>query len=210
MNFLHTGPEDAPAALLLAHGAGAPMDSHFMNDMAALLAELGLGVCRFEFAYMAGRRIGAGRKAPPRAERVMDEYREAVTALAAKRPLFIGGKSYGGRVASMVADELFGADKIAGLVCLGYPFHPPGSPDKLRTAHLKEMKTPALICQGTRDPFGTEAEVRGFRLSASISVHWVAQGNHDFRPPKDAGVTAKENLRSAADAIASWAKALIA
>ncbi|MGH6924520.1 MAG: alpha/beta fold hydrolase [Propylenella sp.] len=204
MNFLHTGPDDSPAVLLLAHGAGAPMDSRFMNDFAALLAERGIKTARFEFVYMAGRRTGAGRKPPPKAERVMDEYREAVAALAPDGPLFIGGKSMGGRVASMVADELFAAGKIAGLVCLGYPFHPPGSPEKLRTAHLEKLKTPALICQGTRDPFGTKEDVSGYRLSRVIRFHWVTDGDHDFRPAKGAGVTAKENLRDAADAAAGW------
>jgi predicted alpha/beta-hydrolase family hydrolase len=204
MNFLHTGPDDAPAVLLLAHGAGAPMDSRFMNDFSALLAERGIRTARFEFAYMAGRRTGAGRKPPPKAERVMDEYRDAVVALKAMRPLFIGGKSMGGRVACMVADELSAVGKIVGLVCLGYPFHPPGSPEKLRTAHLEKLKTPALICQGTRDPFGGKEDVAGYRLSRAIRFHWVTDGDHDFRPAKGSGVTAKENLRSAADAAAGW------
>jgi predicted alpha/beta-hydrolase family hydrolase len=177
--------------------------------MAALLAERGLRVSRFEFAYMAGRRTGAGRKPPPKAERVMEEYREAVVALAAQRPLFIGGKSMGGRVASLIADELFRAGKIAGLVCLGYPFHPPGSPEKLRTVHLKALETPALICQGTRDPFGTKDEVAGYDLSPAIERHWVTDGDHDFRPAKGSGATAKENLRAAADAVARWVEALI-
>ncbi len=183
--------------MLLAHGAGAPMDSRFMNDMAALLAERNLRISRFEFAYMAGRRTGAGRKPPPRAERVMDEYRQAVTALAADRPLIIGGKSMGGRVASMVADELFGAGSIAGLVCLGYPFHPPGQPEKTRTAHLEALSAPTLICQGTRDPFGTQDEVSAYNLSPAIRLHWVTAGDHDFRPAKGAGVTAKANLGAA-------------
>lgn len=210
MTFLHTGPDDAPAIVLLAHGAGAPMDSRFMNEIAALLAERGLRTSRFEFAYMAGRRTGAGRKPPPKAERVMDEYREAVAALGADRPLVIGGKSMGGRVASMVADELFRTGKVAGLLCLGYPFHPPGSPEKLRTAHLGGLAIPTLICQGTRDPFGAKDEVVGYGLSPAIRFHWVEQGDHDFRPAKGAGVTAKENLRAAADAMAAWISGLIA
>jgi predicted alpha/beta-hydrolase family hydrolase len=204
MNFLHTGPDDAPATLLLAHGAGAPMDSRFMNDIAALLAERGLSVSRFEFAYMAGRRTGAGRKPPPRAERVMGEYVETVDALATKTPLFIGGKSMGGRVASMVADGLFSAGRIAGLVCLGYPFHPPGKPERTRTAHLETLSVPALICQGTRDPFGTKDDVQGYHLSPAIAFHWVTAGDHDFRPAKGAGVTAKQNLQAAADAVTTW------
>ncbi len=164
---------------------------------------------RFEFAYMAGRRTGEGRKPPPRAERVMGEYRDLVESLDEGRPLFIGGKSMGGRVASMVADELFRAGRIAGLVCLGYPFHPPGAPDKLRTAHLEILKTPALICQGTRDPFGTREEVERYPLSASIKLHWLEDGDHDFRPAKGSGVTAKQNLNTAADAVAAWVRSLV-
>ena len=204
MMFLHDGPADAPAIVLLAHGAGAPMDSRFMSDFAALLAARGLRTSRFEFAYMAARRTGAGKKPPPRAERVMGEFVDAVAALNADRPLIIGGKSMGGRVASMVADELFAAGAIAGLICLGYPFHPPGAPEKLRTAHLEDLKTPALICQGTRDPFGTRDEVAAYDLSASIAIHWVDGGDHDFRAARGAGTTTKDNLSAAADALQGW------
>ena len=194
MNLLRDGPDDAPASVVLAHGAGAPMDSAFMNQFAKALAERGLCTIRFEFAYMAGRRTGEGRKPPPRAERVMGEYRELVDGLDEGRPLFIGGKSMGGRVASMVADDLFDAGKVAGLVCLGYPFHPPGRPEKLRTAHLETLRTPALICQGTRDPFGVREEVETYPLSKAIRVHWLEDGDHDFRPRREWGERRKRTL----------------
>ncbi len=209
MNLLRDGPDDAVASIVLAHGAGAPMDSRFMNDFAKALAERGLQTIRFEFAYMASRRTAAGRKPPPRAETVMGEYRDLVASLDESRPLFIGGKSMGGRVASMVADDLFGAGKIAGLVCLGYPFHPPGQPGKLRTAHLQTLTVPTLICQGTRDPFGTHAEVPGYKLSKAITVDWLDDGDHDFRPRKESGLTAKQNLNHAADAVAEWISATL-
>jgi predicted alpha/beta-hydrolase family hydrolase len=204
MKLLRDGPEDASASVVLAHGAGAPMDSRFMSDVARALAERGLRVIRFEFGYMAGRRTGDGRKAPPRAETLKGEYVALVESLDEHRPIFIGGKSMGGRVASMVADELFRAKKIAGLVCLGYPFHPPGQPTKLRTAHLNELSAPTLICQGTRDPFGTREEVETYSLSKAIRIHWLESGDHDFRPVKGAGVTAKQNLLGCADAVAGW------
>jgi predicted alpha/beta-hydrolase family hydrolase len=204
MNFLTTGPEDATARVLLAHGAGAPMDTPFMNAFAKALAEHELRTFRFELAYMASRRIGEGRKPPPKAERVMGEFLAAVDDTPAGGPLFIGGKSMGGRVASMVAEELFRAKKIAGLFCLGYPFHPPGRPEKLRTAHLKDLTVPALICQGTRDPFGTREDVASYSLSPAIRIHWLESGDHDFRPEKGSETTAKESLRSAADAVAAW------
>lgn len=210
MTFLRTGPAASPVAVVLAHGAGAPMDSRFMNDIARALAGLGLETIRFEFAYMAARRTGDGRKPPPRAEKVMSEYAAAVDELAAEKPLIIGGKSMGGRVASMVADDLFHTGKIVGLTCLGYPFHPPGQPEKLRTAHLETLKAPALICQGTRDPFGTREDVSGYTLSDTISIHWLEDGDHDFRPGKGSAQTAKGNLHSAAEAVAAFARTVAA
>ena len=115
----------------------------------------------------------------------------------------------GGRVASMIAEELFRAKKIAGLFCLGYPFHPPGRPEQLRTAHLQELTVPTLICQGTRDPFGTREEVADYPLSTAIRIHWLEDGDHDFRPAKGSSATAKGNQRSAADAVAKWIKGLV-
>ena len=205
LELLATGPADAAVRFLCSHGAGAGMDSAFLKSMAALLAERGIATSRFEFAYMAARRQGGGRKPPPRAERLMDEYRAAVAALPAGAPLLIGGKSMGGRVASLIADELYGAKRIAGLVCLGYPFHPPKRPEQLRTAHLERLACPALIVQGERDPFGGREEVEAYRLSAAIAFHWIGDGDHDLGPRGGSGFTRKGNLASAADAIAAFA-----
>ena len=190
------------STLLLAHGAGAPMDSPWMNLFAELLEERGIRVARFEFEYMAARRTGA-RKPAPKAEKVLDEYRSAVAAMDG--PVFIGGKSYGGRVASMVADDLYDAGSVLGLVCLGYPFHPPGAPEKLRTAHLETLRTPTLICQGTRDPFGTREDVAGYDLSPAIEFCWLEDGEHEFKPRKAvSGLTHRENLETAATAVAGF------
>lgn len=203
-DFILDGADGAPATVLLAHGAGAPMDAPAMTAIATALAGAGLRVARFEFAYMAARRSGA-RKPPPRAETLLPEYRAAIEALAPPGPLVIGGKSMGGRVASMLADELFAEGRIAGLLCLGYPFHPPGRPDRLRTAHLEAMATPALICQGTRDPFGTREEVVGYALSPSIDILWLEDGDHDLKPRKSvSGFTAADHLKTMADATARW------
>jgi len=200
-DLLLTGPEDARLTLLLAHGAGAPMDSAWMNTISEKLARQGIRVARFEFGYMAARRSGQ-RKPPPRAETLLGEYRNAVEAVGAVQSLFIGGKSLGGRVASMVAGELFAEGKVAGLVCLGYPFHPPAKPGQLRTAHLEGLSVPALICQGERDPFGTKEEVAGYALSAMISVTWLEDGDHDFKPRKP--LTLEANLDSAVAAVIGW------
>ncbi len=208
MDFLIDGSTDPTATFLLAHGAGAPMDSGFMNTIAAMLADRDIRVIRFEFPYMAGRRTGGSRKPPPRAEKLLGTFSEAIEHLDCSGPLLIGGKSMGGRIASMIADEHYGNQTIAGLVCLGYPFHPPSKPEKLRTAHLENMKTPALICQGERDPFGTCDEVVQYPLSGKINVHWSPDGNHDLTPRKASGRTADDNLRDVADRILEFAEAL--
>jgi predicted alpha/beta-hydrolase family hydrolase len=198
-DFLLDGPEDAGVTVLLAHGAGAPMDSPAMTAAARALAAEGLRVARFEFGYMAARRQGL-RKPPPRAESVMPEYRAALAALGAGR-LVIGGKSMGGRVASMLADEL----AVAGLLCLGYPVHPPGRPEQLRTRHLEGLRTPTLIVQGTRDPLGGKAEIEGYRLSPAIRVLWLEDGDHDLRPRKAvSGFTAAEHLATMARETGAW------
>lgn len=202
--LLDDGPRSAAAALLLAHGSGAAMDSSFMEDMTALLADRGIRVMRFEFAYMDARRHGGSRRPPPRAERLLDEYRAAVDQaadLAAGSALFVGGKSLGGRVASLVAHDLHAAGTVAGLVCLGYPFHPVGKPEKLRTAHLAEIAVPTIICQGERDPFGTREDVAGYVLSAAIRLHWAPDGDHGLSPRRKSGHTPEGNMREAADAI---------
>ncbi len=209
MEFLTSGPASAPVTILLAHGAGAAMDSPSMEAIDRALADQGLRVARFEFGYMAARRDGQ-RKPPPRAETLIPEYRQAVEDLAADGPLVIGGKSMGGRVASMVADELYEAGHIAGLICLGYPFHPPASPEKLRTAHLADLKTPTLICQGTRDGFGTREEVAGYALSPAIELLWLEDGDHDLKPRKTvSGFTAADHLRTVGQTVRDWCARLV-
>lgn len=223
--FLHTGPADAPVRFLCAHGAGAGMATAFLETFTRLLADRGVATLRFEFTYMAARRSGGPRRPPPKAERLVDEYRAAVAAAGlgappsmrpgappgappAGAPLVIGGKSMGGRVASLVADELLAAGRIAGLVCLGYPFHPPGKPEQLRTAHLQALSCPALIVQGERDPFGTRADVEALiaakALAPPIRFHWAGDGDHDLGPRGGSGFTRKANLAAAADAVAAF------
>ena len=207
-SFLLTGPQGAPVTLLLAHGSGAPMDSPAMNAAAVALATEGLRIARFEFSYMAARRTTGTRKPPPKAETLNPEFRAAVEALQATGPLVIGGKSMGGRVASMVADELYAQGKIAGLLCLGYPFHPPEKPAQLRTAHLMELTTPALICQGTRDPFGTHEEVPGYGLPENIRMLWLEDGDHDLKPRKSvSGFSAADHLATMARTVRAWSEA---
>ncbi len=202
--MIFDGPEDAKVTILLAHGAGAPMDSASMTAAATALAEVGFRVARFEFGYMAARRSGH-RKPPPRAETLNPEYDAAIAGLGAKAPLIIGGKSMGGRVASMIADEAYGSGNIAGLLCLGYPFHPPGKPTQLRTKHLANLRTPTLICQGTRDEFGTRTQVETYTLSDRIELLWLEDGDHDLKPRKSiSGFSTADHLKTLAETVSGW------
>ncbi|MFW2588111.1 alpha/beta family hydrolase [Sagittula sp. SSi028] len=203
MSFLTGG--QGVATLLLAHGAGAPMDHPVMEALAQALMAQNLRVIRFEFAYMAQRREGGPRRPPPKIYLLCDEFRRAVDDLACAGPLFIGGKSMGGRVASMVADDLARTGQVQGALCYGYPFHPQGKPDRLRTAHLMDIAAPVLICHGTRDPFGSPEEIAGYGLPPQVQLHWLDDGDHDFKPRKR--VTGQEQgdlLAEAAQASARW------
>lgn len=198
------GPAGAPITVALAHGAGAPMDSPFLEILAQGLARKGLRIARFEFPYMKRRR-GGGRAGPPDPPQVLEGRWEAVVGLLGHPDrLVIGGKSLGGRIASMVADR----SGVAGLVCLGYPFHPPGRPEKLRTAHLTGLRTPALILQGTRDPFGTRDEIEAYSLSPSIRVEYLEDGDHSFKPRARSGRTLEQNLEEAVEKIVGFANGL--
>jgi predicted alpha/beta-hydrolase family hydrolase len=195
--FLFDGPEDAGLIVALAHGAGAPMDSPFMTEVAERLGAKGWRVARFEFPYMAARRAD-GRKRPPDGQaKLLRAWRAAADALGRDR-LVMGGKSMGGRIATLAAAEMEAEGRPArGLLCLGYPFHPPGKPDSLRTAHLAGLRTPCLVVQGTRDPFGAREEVAGYALSPALELAWAEDGNHDLSPRKSSGRTAEENLEAA-------------
>ena len=204
LRFLFDGPEDAPLTLVLAHGAGAPMNSPFLNVVARGAAQAGTRVARFEFPYMRARRPGGPRGAPDRGPVLEESWREAIGALGGGDRLVIGGKSLGGRIASMVADEA----GVRGLVCLGYPFHPPGKPERLRTKHLEDLRTPGLILQGTRDPFGGREEVEGYRLSPSLRIEWIEDGDHSFKPRASSGRTEKQNLAEAVSRVSGFLEEL--
>ena len=143
--------------IVLAHGAGSLMDSPAMEEMAHALVSQSMQVIRFEFPYMQEFRKTGRRSAPDAPKVLQDHWASVMDQLGSPSELVIGGRSMGGRIASMVADRL----GVKGLVCLGYPFHPAGRPTSLRVAHLKELKTPTLILQGTRDALGTREEIAG-------------------------------------------------
>lgn len=202
--FLVEGPDDASHMIVLAHGAGAPMDSPFMNRVSAGLASCGIRVVRFEFAYMAKRRTEGKRGAPDREPALRARWKEVIERFGGGPRVVVGGKSLGGRIASMVADEV----NARGLVCLGYPFHPPGDPSRLRAAHLADLRVPALFVQGTRDPFGTREDVAGYTLSGAIRIAWLEAGDHSFKPPARSGRTEAQNLEEGIAAVAGFVEGL--
>ena len=202
--FLFDGPKDAEITIALAHGAGALMDSAFMSKFAEKLGAAGFRVARFEFPYMIKRREMGTKRPPDRAPFLLDTWRGVIEDLGADN-LVIGGKSMGGRIASMVADKT----RVRGLVCLGYPFHGPGqsmNPDRI--AHLENIQTPSLICQGTRDSLGNKNDLNDCTLSKAITLHWLEDGDHSFKPRKASGLTESENWKSAIGAIVKFLKIL--
>jgi uncharacterized protein len=181
-------PTDKPrAALILAHGAGAGQKSAFMVAAARALAARGIVTATFDFPYIA-----EGRKVPDKGPVLEEAWRDAIAQVSARAefaglPLFIGGKSMGGRIASQAAAER--ALPIAGLVFLGYPLHPPGKPAQRRDAHLPNIRVPMLFVQGSRDAFGTADEIRALvpRLARSTELYEVEGGDHSFKVPARVG-----------------------
>ena len=206
-DWLIDGPRDAPATIVLAHGAGAMMDTPFMDTMAAGLAAAGLRVVRFEFPYMAKRRADGKRRGPDRKPVLLESWRHVVEQLGPVRRLIVGGKSMGGRIASELAASDAAALGIAGVACMGYPFHPAGKPEKLRTEHLRAFPIPLLIVQGERDALGARAEIDGYDLDKSIEFVWLPDGDHSFKPRRKSGHTEAENLAAAIAAVAAFAEA---
>jgi predicted alpha/beta-hydrolase family hydrolase len=201
--LIFDGPTDAAQTIALAHGAGVGMDAPFMEFFATRLGNRGFRVARFEFPYMASQRV-TGNRRPPDREPVLRETWLKVVSILGRDGLVIGGKSMGGRIASLIADEA----GVAGLVCLGYPFHPVDKKDKLRVEHLEFIKTPTFILQGERDPFGSKEEVAEYKLSAAIRVAWLNDGDHNFTPRKSSGRTEQQNLEEAVGEIVKFVEEL--
>lgn len=209
MDYLTDGPENADITFVFAHGAGAAMDSKFMERVAQGLGEKDIRVIRFEFPYMQKRRETGKKRPPDRTPKLLKAWREVIEDLGGADKLFIGGKSLGGRMATMVAQELESeGTPLKGVCVTGYPFHPLGKSEAeyLRIDHLMKLKTPTLICQGARDSFGWWDEVVEYGLPDSIDFHWAEDGDHDLKPRVLSGRTMKENQMEAIDALAAWLK----
>ena len=196
-NVLVCGPETSAATLLLAHGAGAGIQTPFMEKIANGLAERGWHVIRFEFPYMTKQRTTGRRTPPNKADILLDSYADQVQSLPTNQALIIGGKSMGGRIASLQADGLFSENRILGCVCLGYPFHPLGKPEKLRVEQLQKQRTPTLIVQGERDAMGTREQIETYALSKQLQFAWMPDGDHSFKPRQRSGRSEEQNLNLA-------------
>ncbi len=187
------------------------MDSAFMEKLANALAAEGVAVARFEFAYMAGRRTGGPKKPPPRADRLTGEFQTALQTLLRDSggPLLLGGKSMGGRVAAMLGGGGSLPQRVRGICCFGYPFHPTGKPDaEWRLSPLEESKRPVLVLQGDRDPFGSKVELDAVALPGSVTLTYLEDGNHDFGPRGKSPATLDGNIQKAAKEVASFTGSL--
>ena len=200
IDVLREGSVDAPVRILLAHGAGAGMDHAFLAELSRLLAGPEIEVVRFNFPYMTKRAQDGKRRPPDRQPLLLEHWRQMVREFAHPR-LFLAGKSMGGRMAAELYHDGGDAMNAAGLLILGYPFHPPAKPDRWRGDVLKQIKVPTLLLQGERDTFGSRAELAEFPFSPNVSVHWLTDGDHGFKPRKVSGVSEQENMQYAADTI---------
>ncbi|MCE9683866.1 alpha/beta family hydrolase [Halomonas alkalisoli] len=188
--------------LLIAHGAGAGQGSPFMSQLRGDLAKHGVQTLAIEFAYMQRMQKEAKRFPPPRIDRLVDELNAWCDILTHPElgSVWLGGKSMGGRAASLLAAR----DQAAGLVLCGYPFHPPGKPESLRLSHWPLLGCPTLVVQGSRDPFGNGEEVAGYRLGDDIAVHLLEDGDHDWKPRRASGFTQEGLIEQAAGVIAAF------
>jgi uncharacterized protein len=211
--LVYKAPAGGDVSLILGHGAGAGQTSAFMVKFAAALASRGIETITFNFAYTE-----AGRRVPDRNDRLEAAWRRMIAAYrngelgAQAQRLAIGGKSMGGRIASQVAageDEGAG-DGIAGLVFLGYPLHPPGRPDKPRSAHLPQIRAPMLFVQGSRDTFGTPEELAPIlkTLHAPTELCVIEDGDHSFKIRKTAPLSQSAVFDFMLDTVERWLRAL--
>ena len=199
VSLLRDGSPDADRTIVLAPGAGADMHHAFMAFAAEGLAARGFHIVRFNFLYQE-----SGKKAPDRQPILEATYRGVLDALGVDvTSTVLGGKSMGARIASHLAADGMGA---AGLLFLGYPLHPPGRPDRIRDAHLRDVDVPMLFIEGTRDPFcplDTLESVRsGLRAKSHIAV--IDDGDHSFKVRRVSGRSTEQAWQEVVDAAADW------
>ncbi len=202
------------ACLILGHGAGAGKEHEFMQAMATELVAKGISIVLFNFPYMQTIKATSKRRPPDKADKLMSHFTAVIETCSKDNkalhnlPVFIGGKSMGGRMATMVYEAV---SNVKGAIALGYPFHPPGKPEKTRTEHLQTASKPLLIIQGERDTFGTKSEVESYKkngvLSSMIECSYLEDGDHSFKPRKASGKTQEQHIAKAATLTASFIEA---
>ena len=220
---LFNGPADSKHLFLFAHGAGAGMEHSFMETVARKLGDKGIRVIRFEFPYMIKCRESGKRRPPDRAPKLLEAFEHQVKKLLESEEnrndsaenskktstkLVIGGKSMGGRFASVLAAEQGKSLGIDGVICLGFPFHPQGKPDRYRGEHLQTIETPTLIIQGERDSFGSRKEIDSYPTSTEVCYQFLEDGDHSFKPRKASGFSEEQHICTAVEAMAEFIKQL--
>jgi len=220
MKLIFNGPDNGPL-FVFAHGAGAPADSTFMTTIALGLATKGIRVARFNFPYMQQRVDNGTRRPPERAPKLIAQFATLLNQLEC--PMVIGGKSMGGRMATLLLAQLASDEldldlpnlkevgtklnkQVKGVACLGFPFHPAAQPEKLRTEHFPLIKQPVLIIQGERDKLGSHSDVTGYQLPSTIDWLWLNDGDHDLKPRVKSGYNHQEHLEQAIDKLALFIK----
>jgi predicted alpha/beta-hydrolase family hydrolase len=225
MKLIYNGPVDGPL-FVFAHGAGAPATSDFMEMIAHGLALRGIRVARFNFPYMQQRVDNGTRRPPERAPKLIAQFEQLIAEI--DQPMVIGGKSMGGRMASLVAAQqsvdnesaenetgynsiidhttIGNSTKIKGVACLGFPFHPSGEPEKLRVDHFTSIKQAVFIAQGERDKLGSKEDVLSYGLPDNIEWLWLEDGDHDLKPRVKSGFTHQVHLQTTLDNMAAFIK----
>lgn len=195
----YTKDREPVPTFIFAHGAGADKDHAFMEQVADGLAERGIRVVRFNFPYMIKRSQDGKRRPPDKAATLLATYTEIIEQWAIQ-PVVIGGKSMGGRMASLLADH----SGVRAVACLGFPFHPPGKPENYKGAHLASLTKPCLILQGARDRFGDQEECQYFMLSNTVQFAFIPDGDHSFSPRKRSGYSLESNMTLAINQLAQF------
>lgn len=214
MELLINGPHEGPV-YILAHGAGADMNSDFLTQVAEGLALKGIRVVRFNFPYMIKSAQDGKRRPPDRAPKLLAAYQDVVEKIVQQtnKPVMIGGKSMGGRIASMLAQQaILSSSSILGAACIGFPFHAPKKEPKDRLDHLVRITKPVLIFQGTRDVMGNKEEVIEYqklkRIDCAVKIHWLEDGDHDLKPRKVSGFNHQQHINHTIEQLAEYVLAL--
>lgn len=191
--------KDAKALVIFAHGAGADMNHQYIEELVDLMNAQQLNVLRFNFPFMDKRKIDGKRRPPDRMPALVACYQDILASINTSLPVFIGGKSMGGRVAAILAGDnaLMTTHQVQGVICLGYPFHPAKKQENLRLAPLQETQLPVLILQGERDALGSELEIKGYEISSRCQIHFFNDGDHDLKPRVKSGYNLKQHQSAA-------------